>query len=153
MTSRLASFFSRRQPPDERKPLFDRTLHHWDFGFVWSLFNPHGSTGRALLAPTLRVVPGLTAVAARAASRLPKSRLIIFSFRHAGSLVRAGALFFRKTSWEEIAVWFVLQCEWGRIVTAVFQEKETIMIHQNTLRGIVAVSLLSLASTMSLAGT
>ena len=56
-------------------------------------------------------------------------------------------------SWEEIAVWFVLLCEWGRIVTAVFQEKETIMIHQSTLRRIVAVGLLSVAGTMSLAGT
>jgi hypothetical protein len=53
----------------------------------------------------------------------------------------------RVASWEEIALWFVLQCEWGRIVTAIFQEKETIMImiHQNTLRGIVAVSPLSSA--------
>ena len=52
----------------------------------------------------------------------------------------------RVASREEIALWFVLQCEWGRIVTVVFQqEKETIMImiHQNTLRGIVAVSPLS----------
>ncbi len=50
-----------------------------------------------------------------------------------------------RNSREEIALWFVLLCEWGRIVTAIFQEKETIMImiHQNTLRGIVAVSPLS----------
>ena len=49
----------------------------------------------------------------------------------------------RVASWEEIALWFVLQCEWGRIATAIFQENETIMSHQNTLRGIVAVSRLS----------
>ena len=49
----------------------------------------------------------------------------------------------RVASWEEIALWFVLQCEWGRIATAIFQEKETIMIHKNTFREIVAVSPLS----------
>jgi len=34
-----------------------------------------------------------------------------------------------------------------------FQEKETMMIHQKLLRGIVAIGLLSVAGMMSLAGT
>ena len=74
--------------------LLKSVLHHWSFGFVQSLFNLHGSTGQSLRTPTLRVVPGLTAVADRAASRLPRSRLTILSIRHSGSLVRAGARVF-----------------------------------------------------------
>ena len=71
----MTSFGRRRQPPDARNSLFYNTLHHWDFGFVWTLFNPLGSTGEASGIPTLPVVPGLAAVADRAASRLPKSPL------------------------------------------------------------------------------
>jgi len=52
---------------------------------------PHGATGLASRTPTLRVVPGLTAVADGASSRLPRSRLTTLSIRYAGSLVRSGA--------------------------------------------------------------
>jgi len=92
----LTSFGRRRQPPDARNSLFYNTLHHWDFGFVWTLFNPLGSTGEASGIPTLPVVPGLAAVADRAASRLPKSPLTNVSIRHTGSLVRAGDLVFHR---------------------------------------------------------
>jgi hypothetical protein len=92
----LASFGRRRQPPDARNSLFYNILHHWDFGFVWTLFNPLGSTGQASGIPTLPVVPGLAAVADRAASRLPKSPLTMVSIRHTGSLVRAGDLVFHR---------------------------------------------------------
>jgi hypothetical protein len=64
--------------------------------FVRTLFNPHGSTGLASGIPTLPVVPGLAAVADRAASRLPKSPLTNVSIRHTGSLVRAGDLVFHR---------------------------------------------------------
>src|SRR5271157_5476581 len=94
--SRLASFGRRRQPPDARNSLFYNILHHWDFGFVWTLFNPLGSTGQASGIPTLPVVPGLAAVADRAASRLPKSPLTMVSIRHTGSLVCAGDLVFHR---------------------------------------------------------
>ena len=53
-----------------------------------------GPPVQSLRTPTLRVVPSLTAIADRAASRLPKSRLTILSIRHSGSLVRAGARVF-----------------------------------------------------------
>src|SRR5208337_533831 len=46
--------------------------------------------------PTLPVVPGLAAVADRAASRLPKSPLTNVSIRHTESLVRAGDLVFHR---------------------------------------------------------
>src|SRR5271157_4531983 len=90
----MGLFAARRPPRDARKFFLDHALHPCDFGFVQSLFNPHGSTGQALRTPTLRVVPGLTAVADGAASGLPRSRLATLSIRESGSLVRAGARVF-----------------------------------------------------------
>jgi len=72
---RLASFATRQQPPNARNSLFCNILHHWHFGFVWTLFNPLGSICQTSGIPTLPVVPGLAAVADRAASRLSKSPL------------------------------------------------------------------------------
>ena len=66
----MASFVARRPPPDARKFFLHIALRPQDFGFVWTLFNPLGSTGQASGIPTLPVVPGLAAVADRAASRL-----------------------------------------------------------------------------------
>src|SRR5271157_5998456 len=92
----MASFVARRPPPDARKLFLHIALRPQDFGFVWTLFNPLGSTGQASGIPTLPVVPGLAAVADRAASRLPKSPLTMVSIRHTGSLVRAGDLVFHR---------------------------------------------------------
>ena len=64
----MASFVIRRQPQDERKFLLNIALRRLDFGFVQTLFNPHGFACQASRTPTLRVVPGLTAAADRAAS-------------------------------------------------------------------------------------
>jgi len=75
---RLASFATRQQPPNARNSLFCNILHHWHFGFVWTLFNPPGAICETSGIPTLPVVPvvpGLAAVADRAASRLSKSPL------------------------------------------------------------------------------
>jgi hypothetical protein len=69
---RLALFGRLQEPQNARNSLFCNNLHHRHFGFVWTLFNPLGSTGQASGVPTLRVVAGLTAAANRAASRLPK---------------------------------------------------------------------------------
>ena len=69
----MASFVARRTPPDARKFFLHIALRPQDFGFVWTLFNPLGSTCQASGIPTLPVVPGLAAVADRAASRLPQA--------------------------------------------------------------------------------
>jgi len=90
---RLTLFATRQQPPNARNSLFCNILHHWHFGFVWTLFNPLGSICQTSGIPNLPVVPvapRLAAVADRAASRLPKSLSPNVSIRHAGSLVRAG---------------------------------------------------------------
>src|SRR5271165_723214 len=92
----MASFVARRPPPDARKFFLHIALRPQDFGFVWTLFNPLGSTGRTTRTSTLRVVPGLAAVADRAASRSPKRPLTNVSTRHTGSLVRAGDLVFHR---------------------------------------------------------
>src|SRR5271157_4324406 len=90
----MASFVARRPPPDARKFFLHIALRPQDFGFVWTLFNPLGSTGQASGIATLPVEPGLAAVADRAAPRLPKSPLTNVSIRHTGSLVRAGGRVF-----------------------------------------------------------
>ena|GEM_PF-5205753 len=90
----MTSFVARAQSPDARKFLLHIVLRPRDFGFVRTLFHPHGFACQASQTSTLRVVMTLTAATDRVASRLPKSRLTTVSIRHDGSFVRARDLYF-----------------------------------------------------------